>query len=254
MGGYKGQISGRGPGFPLAPPLPPQNHFTRDHLTGLREVAFDPSIQTLISNPVKELVGLRNGTLGSVKSVALPDGKPHIVSGTGYPADASASDVVAKFSVPSNGVGAIGVRVLANTSGAVPFGGVLTIVNFSTPDANGTIKATASIRTLDPCAAVGSPRATMATFPILKGEELSLRVLVDRSVVEVFVMGGRVVFTKTYNPSVLYVPDTNVVLHAWGNSLTASADVFSMGCGWTAEPYQPHPTMESILTEQITVI
>jgi len=252
--GCKGQVSGRGPGFPLAPPLPPQNHFTHDHLTGLREVAFDPTIQTLISNPVRELVGLRNGTLGSAKSVALTDGKPHVVSGTGYPADASTADVVAKFSVPSNGAGAIGVSVLANTSGGVPFGGVLTIVNFSTPDTNGTIKATASIRTLDPCAAVDSPPITTATFPILKGEELSLRVLVDRSVVEVFVMGGRVVFTKTYNPSVLYVPDTNVVLHAWGNSLTASADVFSMGCGWTGQPYQPHPTMESILTEQITVI
>jgi hypothetical protein len=35
---------------------------------------------------------------------------------------------------------------------------------------------------------------------------------VDRSLVEAFVMGGRVVFTKVYNPGVLYVPDTNIAL------------------------------------------
>jgi hypothetical protein len=63
---------------------------------------------------------------------------------------------------------------------------------------------------------------------------------------QVFVMGGRVVFSKTYNPGVLYVPDTNIALHAWGASVAASIDVFSMGCGWTNPPYQPNPTMESI--------
>lgn len=84
-------------------------------------------------------------------------------------------------------------------------------------------------------------------FPILKGEtQLDLRVLVDRSVVEVFVMGGRVVFSKTYRPQVLYVPDTNVVVQAWGATLTSAVDVFAMGCGWTNPPYQPNPTEESV--------
>ena len=88
-----------------------------------------------------------------------------------------------------------------------------------------------------------------AAFPILKGETtLDIRVLVDRSIVEAFIMGGRVVFSKTYNPAVLYVPDTHVAVHSWDTSaaLSASADVFSMGCGWTQEPYQPHPTLDSI--------
>jgi hypothetical protein len=58
----RGQTSGRGPGFPIAPALP--SRFTHDHLTGLREVAYDPLLQTLVSNPVRELVALRNGTLG----------------------------------------------------------------------------------------------------------------------------------------------------------------------------------------------
>eukprot|EP01051_Picozoa_sp_SAG22_P000928 SAG22_NODE_30_length_28348_cov_12.488584_25_plen_118_part_00 len=69
---------------------------------------------------------------------------------------------------------------------------------------------------------------------------------VDRSIVEVFVMGGRVVFSKVYAPALLYVPDTHVALRAWGAPTTADVEVHSMGCGWTAEPYQAHPTEKSI--------
>lgn len=81
-------------------------------------------------------------------------------------------------------ISAVGVRVLANvTDEGVPFGGILTVINFTAPDgfvsglptracpcrvfhlperralfeslrrtANGTMHALASIRTLDPCA------------------------------------------------------------------------------------------------------
>ena len=84
-------------------------------------------------------------------------------------------------------------------------------------------------------------------FPILKNETvLDLRVLVNRSVVEVFVMGGRVVFSKTHRPEVLYVSGTNVVIQAWGETLTTGVNVFAMGCGWVNPPYQPNPTADSI--------
>ena len=145
----------------------------------------------------------------------------------------------------------MGVSVLANVSAdgehSNPFGGVLTIVNFTTPNATtGIMLATASIRTLNPCMG-GNTGVTVAVFPIHKDEEvLDIRVLVDRSLVEVFVMGGRVVFTKTYTLPLLYVPDTHVALHSWGAAATASVDVFSMGCGWADEPWQPNPTVESI--------
>ena len=74
---------------------------------------------------------------------------------------------------------------------------------------------------------------------------LDLRILVDRSVVEVFVQGGRAVFSKTFAPSVLYVPDTAIAVHAFGAApLTLeSVAVYSMGCGWTDPPWQPHPQL-----------
>ena len=72
--GYKGQVSGRGPGFPVPPPLPPSNRWTHDHLGGLREVSYEPQTGALVSNPVVELAGLRNGTLGSEKDATLAPG------------------------------------------------------------------------------------------------------------------------------------------------------------------------------------
>ena len=245
-GGAKGQVSGRGPGFPVHPQIP--SRYTNHHLTGLREVAYDPRIASLVSNPVKELLGLRNGTLASETNVRVTPSAPHIVAGTGAPHDASTSDVVVRMLVPTDGgaPSAVGVRALANvTDDGLPFGGILTVVNFTARDANGTMHATASIRTLDPCGR-GSSGLSTASFSILKGESaIDLRLLVDRSVVEVFVMGGRVVFSATYAPSVLYVPDTHIALHAWGSTtggVTAtSIEVYSMGCGWTDPPYQTNP-------------
>ena len=81
----------------------------------------------------------------------------------------------------------------------------------------------------------------MCVVKWVRGETtLDVRLLVDRSV------GGRVVFSKVYAPALLMVPDTNVALQAWGAAVSADIEVHSMGCGWTAEPYQTNPTMESV--------
>ena len=55
----------------------------------------------------------------------------------------------------------------------------------------------------------------MAALLLNRGETtLDIRLLVDRSIVEAFVMGGRVVFYKVYAPALLMVPDTQVALQA----------------------------------------
>ena len=150
-------------------------------------MSYDLTLGILVASPVRELAGLRNGSLASEADVRVAVGTPHVVAGTGLPADASTSDVLINVTVPRSAAAAsaLGVSVLANASAGVPFGGVLTMVNFTAPDANGTITALASIRTLNPCGS-GSDGATTASFPILEGETaLDVRILVDRSVVEV---------------------------------------------------------------------
>ena len=50
-------------------------------LTLLREVHWDADLQTLVSSPVPELVGLRNATVASERGVAL-GAAPRAVPGT----------------------------------------------------------------------------------------------------------------------------------------------------------------------------
>lgn len=74
----------------------------------------------------------------------------------------------------------------------MPYGGILLLVNFSALNTDGSMQAVASIVTLDPCGGPVTDHPTSVKFAILKGETtLDVRVLVDRSVIEAFVMGGR---------------------------------------------------------------
>merc|ERR1711988_309960 len=73
------------------PAGPGINFLTR--LTLLREAHYDIKTQNLVSNPVKELIGLRNGSLASEKGIALKPNAPYVVPGTGAGA-ASSADVV----------------------------------------------------------------------------------------------------------------------------------------------------------------
>ena len=74
-------------------------------------------------------------------------------------------------------------------------------------------------------------RTSQAPLRLLPGEtSLSVRVLVDRVVVEAFVQGGRVQFTKSYIP-----PSINdSVVHVFSSVSTSATSVsaWSMGCGW----------------------
>ena len=71
-----------------------------------------------------------------------------------------------------------------------------------------------------------------ATFDLVREQdELDVRVVVDRSVVEIFVAGGRVaglMATRTPNSTLA----TAVHLFAPAEALVASLDIWSMGCGW----------------------
>ena len=75
-------------------------------------------------------------------------------------------------------------------------------------------------------------------FSVLPGESsLDMRILVDRIIVEVFVQGGRVAYTKSFAPE--HWTQTAVQLLASnGTALASSAKVWSMGCGWVGADEQ----------------
>eukprot|EP01051_Picozoa_sp_SAG22_P000926 SAG22_NODE_30_length_28348_cov_12.488584_23_plen_72_part_00 len=67
------------------------SHFTHDHLTGVREVAYDPALKTLVSNPIagKWLTSASHTFLSLCLSTAFAYGVSHVptnfrVQGSGF--------------------------------------------------------------------------------------------------------------------------------------------------------------------------
>ena len=74
------------------------------------------------------------------------------------------------------------------------------------------------------------------TTRLFAGETLDVRVIVDKTVVETFVLGGRLAWTHPDEHGVLYnVSQTNVWLFNDGDAdvVAQNVSVWGMGCGWT---------------------
>jgi hypothetical protein len=119
-------------------------------LSLLREIHSDPRLLHLVSgglvsNPPKELAGLRNGSLAHEASLALSPGKFISLSGTGGGA-ADSADMVLSFAI-ADGVHTFGACVFSEESmaGAVPADGVAVMATVGLPDATGVRLADVSI-------------------------------------------------------------------------------------------------------------
>jgi len=102
------------PDYTAHPAGPGINFLTR--LTLVREVNYDAALGSLVSNPLPELAGLRNGTLASERGVPLA-AAPHVVPGTAGGA-ASSADVNVTFTgfvTGSNVTASFGACVLAGS-------------------------------------------------------------------------------------------------------------------------------------------
>ena len=81
----------------------------------------------------------------------------------------------------------------------------------------------------------GVALTAVGSFPILPGEDVSVRLLVDRSVAEAFVQGGRAGFIVNDNR----YTDANSTVTIFNTGAAAitvvNASAFGMGCGWFAD-------------------
>lgn len=212
-------------------------------LSLLRELRYDTATACLVTNPMPELALLRNASLynyshvNSSASFVLAKEKLTTLplGGAGHTVDLEAT-----FLLPRSGVAAsFGLAVLA---GAHNLSGAVTIsINISSVAANGTRMGKVVVERQQE----GTNRASTpllqwkASFQLLKGEapEIHVRTLIDRSIVETFVAGGRVAgITAHVPPSTNF---SNVHLFDLGESEMQLApievkdlQVWSMGCGW----------------------
>ena len=86
-------------------------------------------------------------------------------------------------------------------------------------------------------ASVHTSRPWTTAFEVLKGEDaVTVRALVDRSIIEVFVQGGRAsTVARDYNggadETAVHVTNTNAA-DGGGALAIRNLTIYSMGCGW----------------------
>ena len=200
----------------------------------------------LLGRPAAEYVGLRNGTLRNGSGLALtqPAGRGNrLGTQISLPEGAgTAIDLLVSFRLPTtmNHTVVFTVQVLAEPLGTSasppPPSGMGTpgiAVSVSPPSPNGTRTALVS-RIADTGASVNAGTGSTGPepcFPILATETtLDVRVLVDRSIAEFFVQGGRVAMTQRGYPR---QGDAAVILSAsFAGAVVDRFAVYDMGCGW----------------------
>ena len=218
-------------------------------LTVPRELRWEPETFGLLANPVEELANLRNGSISAAADFWVPDSYPQLLQGT-EGGRAISVDVELAWVLPpaTASSSTFGARVLsaptkqpgpANTT-TTTVGVTVTVTVAAAAAADGSRAAVLTVFDCGSLAPTGKPGAECGTqanaarhhFTVLAGEHLlKMRVLVDRTIVEAFVQGGRVAYTKSHTPSDWRHTDV-YLLSSNGSAVCAAATVWSMGCGW----------------------
>ena len=202
-------------------------------LSLMRELHYSVETKQLVANPMPELELLRTGTsLFHEASMQLQPDKLSTLklskSGAG-----DTIDLTVSFELNA-GITSFGLSVLANerdlSGSAVIRVNVSAVVGGFTGTVQGAVELSPPGLEWNGTFLLSNARA--ATSVCGGAACVDVRVLVDRSIIEIFVAGGQVASLMAFQPpSVNY---TNVHLFAAGEeAVTAKAvHVFEMGCGW----------------------
>ena len=217
----------------------------------MREVEWDPRVHALVSRPVAEYQKLHNATYVDGETLTLTPGNittlPVPSGGAGGAIDVMVSFDMASFAAttaPSH----FGVAVRASPTD-VDGAGQKVEFFLGQADADGARTLTVSGRRGSARPPKHPPPPPPKPFPavnatkIFPGETLDVRVLVDRMIVEVFVMGGRLSWTHSDVKNVPgeYAFDvSNTSVHLFNrdaeHSVTVSnVSVYGMACGWRVD-------------------
>eukprot|EP01051_Picozoa_sp_SAG22_P010425 SAG22_NODE_939_length_6404_cov_3.836003_3_plen_235_part_00 len=214
-----------------------------DCLTAPREITYDPTLAQLLSNPVAELRSLRAATalgpllvnkpLAAGQSAAIFSSSS---SSSGSNATAGGAAATA-FDLELN-------LSLANAGGS-PLAVSVGLVGPAAPSATAGCGADVRCVELNVTRAPNNPGAHLVTvvagggkmrtsfvLPHAAPSILAFRALVDRSIVEIFVGGGRAVYTSAVGPPPPSHSGAFVTAHA--AATVSSAGAWEMGCGWVA--------------------
>ena len=200
-------------------------------LSAPREVLYDAPTQSLRSLPINELKLLREASIGLALSKPLP-------------VAAGASLALLASNVTGSTGFDLGVEIALNAADTAELS--LLILAASADETNGapaaqvtlTIAVGAVVGGLRAATLSASPGVSNASFAIPAAElTLSLRVLVDRNLVESFVGGGRAVVTSPVGKSGDMAAAKVFLVNKGSKALTVSSvQAFEMSCGRASYP------------------
>ena len=211
----------------------------------IRDIFYDTAARQLKSFPVPELTKLRTKTImqreslghvgpnASLRTLPLPVG----VGG--------AADVLLSFTWTDIAASDFGVAVRAPANEYVGVAAVvMTVDEIGASDASGRRNVSVSFVTPDP--KVDHDSNANATVLLLPNETLDVRVLIDKSIVEFFVMGGRAAFVATDK----FYSEVNSSIHVFNTGAAPVAvtnvSAYQMGCGWAHDMPSPQPLKTSL--------
>jgi len=196
-------------------------------LTVPREITFDPSLQKLLALPVDEIKLLRTASLGNQTTQTVAPGKGLNVKEGGD----TSFDLEVEVALPSAGEQVhLGAAIMATEAAT---GQVVITLNVSTV-ANG-------VRVVNMSATCPhAPKGVNTTLSFLlpgAAKSVELRILADRTIVEVFAGSGRgVVSMPVLKPSNVTGAFIFNPSYATSSLTVASAAAWGMGCGWAKYP------------------
>lgn len=196
---------------------------------------------------MKEYTQLRNETY--IEHQNLGHITPHELKTLPLPAGAGGSaDILVSFDLREVNSSARGFGVAVRAPGD-SYAGVaavtMTVEKIGVPDSKGTRQISISFVTPDP--KIDHDSNANATVALLQGETLDVRALIDKSMIEFFVMGGRASYVAAdnfYNTS-----RTSVQIFNGGESsvIASSVSAYGMGCGWAHTKPQPSPSSQDVV-------
>eukprot|EP01052_Picozoa_sp_SAG31_P030694 SAG31_NODE_3170_length_4591_cov_2.304541_2_plen_476_part_00 len=190
-------------------------------LTVVRELRFDEVQQSLVSLPVAEVASLRGARpLANLTGRSFAAGEPVLVLSRG--SQATVADFEAEIQMPEGApdfrlnVGALGTSIQLACSPA----------SASHPAASCTLFAPGR----------GRGKTTRQSFNLSSTETAtSLRVLVDKVVLEIFAGGGRSVATVAVDKRGVDPSSAVISVAVSTGKATMDVRVWSMECGWIAD-------------------
>jgi endoglucanase len=167
----------------------------------VRELLLDHATGQLISRPIAEYANLHTKAFVDQQLVPLLAVNGSATTLPIPPGQGGSLDVEVSFDLSLLTAGSAGEFGVALRSPNNSLSAALTLYfNASAPDAHGTrMVHVRTTQRLNPSV----PSAPLPLLPVLKGERLTVRALIDRPYIEVFLQGGRIAFvvSPAFDPS-----------------------------------------------------